>query len=799
MKTQYAKQHSYAATYRREIGMIVCAATLLFLILALVSYNQYDNSWFYFSSENNHITNWCGPVGAHVAALLVFLFGIASYLLLAFSVFILYLLIRRRSWAYEWDRIAAFLVLMFLVSVVGALHGSAATGGLVGHTLYGFLFRWFDTLGSVVAVYTLLLIVFIIVVRFSWVKLIHMGIHGARLMGGAQGFVAFMYNGVRKVISLAARPVVYSTNYCRSLIDGSIVEEDGTSSLLLFEYAAQESEHSEEDPFWLELSKPGKQEIRRTAFLSPSKDEGDLVRSLVEENTAKLDLIKPADNSVDAPIESANSANLKIIPHADSLITSVEPKSITDVIDTVVSPVPYSLPNLSIFIGIKDKKDDANLMKDLEVRAKTLEEKLERFGVAGKVVAIKCGPVVTLFEYKPEIDSKISKIVALEDDLALALQALSIRIIAPIPGRSVVGFEVANTGRKDVLFADVIRSDAYTKFKGALPLVLGKDTIGNNVVVDLAKMPHLLIAGSTGSGKSVGLNGMLVTLLCACSPEDLKLILIDPKRLEFAVYADIAHLLFPIVTNPKQASPVLKWVVQEMEARYELMAEYGARSLSDFNDMVEGDQKKPRIVVVIDELADLMMTTGKDVEGLIARIAQMARAAGIHLIVATQRPSVDVITGLIKVNFPSRISFRVTSKIDSRTILDCSGADKLLGRGDMLFLDATDANLKRIHGAYVTDKEIAQLTDYIRAQQPVAYLDIMQELPPQEVGMREEDDGLYQEVLEYIKEIDEVSISLLQRKFRIGYNRSARIIDSLEAKGLIMPSEGGKTRKVIRH
>jgi S-DNA-T family DNA segregation ATPase FtsK/SpoIIIE len=438
------------------------------------------------------------------------------------------------------------------------------------------------------------------------------------------------------------------------------------------------------------------------------------------------------------------------------------------------------------------------VLQHLQEQAQLLEQKLERFGVSGKVVSIKRGPVVTLFEYQPDIDSKISKITALEDDLALALQALSIRIIAPIPGKPFVGFEVSNRKRKDVLLADVLRSDVLERFEGYLPLALGQDTIGNNVIVDLARMPHLLIAGSTGSGKSVALNTMLVSLLCRLTPDELRLVLIDPKRLEFASYADIAHLLFPIVTHPKKAAPVLKWVVQQMEERYELMAQYGARNVQDFNVVMKkiGKETLPFIVVIIDELADLMMTAGREVEDLIARITQMARAAGIHLVVATQRPSVDVITGLIKVNFPSRISFRVTSKIDSRTILDCSGADKLLGRGDMLFLDSQDASLKRLHGAYVSDNEIDQLVLHIKNQREVQYLDFQAEV--EQLEGDEDRDDIYEDVLEYLEEIDEISISLLQRKFRIGYNRSARIIDMLEAEGLIGSSGNGKTRSVIR-
>ena len=314
---------------------------------------------------------------------------------------------------------------------------------------------------------------------------------------------------------------------------------------------------------------------------------------------------------------------------------------------------------------------------------KILEEKLARFGIRGSVTSVTVGPVVTLYEYQPHIDTKISKIIAREDDLALALQAISLRIIAPIPGKSVIGFEVAHVDRTAVYFS-ALYEQSLKKFKGHLPLLLGQDTIGNTMVVDLLSMPHLLVAGSTGSGKSVALNTMLISLICYAKPEDLKLILFDPKKLEFATYDNLPHLLFPIVTAPDRAIAVLRWAVKTMNERYERMAKVGVRQAKEYHAIYHD---MAPIVLVIDEFADLMITTGKEIEELIVRLAQMARAAGIHIILATQRPSVDVITGLIKVNFPARIAFKVTSKIDSRTIIDTSGADKLLGKGDMLFLD----------------------------------------------------------------------------------------------------------------
>lgn len=515
-------------------------------------------------------------------------------------------------------------------------------------------------------------------------------------------------------------------------------------------------------------------------------------RRMVVEKRDQISDIVFDESPEEQRVYTSPEVMLEQVPPAQTQSEQTQPK------------VEYEVPNFASFQEQRKPTSDRNLLEErCRERGKKLEEKLERFGINGVVTAIRPGPVVTLFEYKPEIDSKISKIVSLEDDLAMALTAVSIRIIAPIPGRNVVGFEISNQSRQDVFLSDVLRDDKLKNFSGDLPLALGVDITGNSVCYDLVSMPHLLVAGSTGSGKSVGLNSMLVSLLCSRTPDELKLILIDPKRLEFAPYADIPHLLFPIVTNPRKAIPVLKWVVQEMEDRYDLMARVGARSIVDYQKIYEERgasedlPSMPFIVLIIDELADLMMVAGKDVETYIARTAQMARAAGIHMVVATQRPSVDVVTGIIKVNFPARIAFRVSSKIDSRTIIDSSGAEKLLGRGDMLLLNSGSSALERIHGAYVSGQEIARLTSFLRSQRQVEYLDLNEALDKQ-LPEDENHDELYDDIRSFVKTIDEVSISMLQRKYRIGFNRSARIIEKLEIEGAIAPSQGGKTRKVIR-
>jgi S-DNA-T family DNA segregation ATPase FtsK/SpoIIIE len=469
----------------------------------------------------------------------------------------------------------------------------------------------------------------------------------------------------------------------------------------------------------------------------------------------------------------------------------------------------FQLPSINIFVSKKIVVDNTEQNKESQARAEKLEEKLLHFGVRGKVETIKPGPVITLFEYKPEIDSKISKITSLEDDLAMVLTAPSIRILAPIPGKNAIGFEIANALRQDVLVSQIFEAEDFKKSKAKLPVVFGVDVVGNPVVEDLVKMPHLLVGGATGSGKSVGLNAMLVSLLCQRKPEDLKLILVDPKRLEFTPYADIPHLLFPIVTEPNRAVQVLKWVVQEMEERYEIMSRVGVRNVVEYQKLEQEGRSAsdghllramPFIVVIIDELADLMIVAGKDVEMQIVRIAQMARAAGIHMIVATQRPSVDVVTGLIKVNFPSRVAFRVSSKVDSRTILDATGAEKLLGRGDMLYMNSASSDLKRVHGAYVSDSEIEKLADHLREQGVPQYLNLSEVLKTggQEGQVEDLNDELYPQILEFVQLQEEISISMIQRKYAIGFNRSARIIEKLELDGVIAPAQGSKPRKVLR-
>jgi S-DNA-T family DNA segregation ATPase FtsK/SpoIIIE len=477
----------------------------------------------------------------------------------------------------------------------------------------------------------------------------------------------------------------------------------------------------------------------------------------------------------------------------------------------------FRLPSPSLLrLAERSEKVQEDELKEC---AKAIEEKCREFDVGGHVTQINPGPVVTTYEFKPEAGIKYSRITGLADDLCLALRAESI-LIERIPGKSTVGIEVPNHRRQTITLREVIESPDFVNSPSKMTLSLGKDLIGRVRVSDLAQMPHLLIAGSTGTGKSVFLNSLIVSMLYKATPEELKLVMVDPKRLELGLYEDIPHLLAPVVTDPKVASNVLRNATREMERRLKLLAHRGVRNIDQYNrtfakgqslslfENVEEEEHRPLplIVIVIDELADLMMVDTNNVEESITRLAQMARAVGIHLILATQRPSVDVITGLIKANFPARISFRVASKVDSRTILDANGAESLLGRGDMLYLPAGSSRLHRIHGPLVTEDEIVSLCDFWRSQAKAVYNQKLLETPKEEAsaegagegGDEEVDDELYQEAVRVVCEMGRASTSTLQRRLRIGYGRAARLIDIMEKDGIVGPAEGTKPREVLK-
>lgn len=485
-------------------------------------------------------------------------------------------------------------------------------------------------------------------------------------------------------------------------------------------------------------------------------------------------------------------------------------KKITEIMDDLES-IPYTYPDISLLKEVKKPNQDS-VTEEMRQNADTLVETLRAFGVEAKVIAISRGPAVTRYELQPGVGVKISKISGLADDIALSLAATGVRIEAPIPGKAAIGIEVPNRTVSPVSIREVIDSDEFRNAKSKLTVALGRDIAGKVVVTDLSKMPHLLIAGTTGSGKSVCINTMLMSLLYKSSPDEVKLLLVDPKVVELGVYNGVPHLLIPVVTDPRKAAGALNWAVGEMLKRYKMFAENGVRDISGFNELCKDRddlQEMPRVVIVIDELADLMMVSSNEVEDAIARLAQMARAAGMHLVVATQRPSVDVITGLIKANISSRIAFAVSSATDSRTILDHGGAEKLLGKGDMLFSPIGCPKPSRIQGCFVSDKEIEDVIKFIKDSGTAKYdedvLDSVEKLSTKEKGAPSQsgdagdsdEDEMLNAAIECVVEMGQASTSMLQRRLKLGYARAARIIDQMEEKGIVGPFEGSKPRQVM--
>ncbi|MCD3194334.1 DNA translocase FtsK [Clostridium botulinum C] len=462
----------------------------------------------------------------------------------------------------------------------------------------------------------------------------------------------------------------------------------------------------------------------------------------------------------------------------------------------------YIFPSTELLNRNINNGYDKNGKRELINYASKLEETLNSFGVNAKVIQVTKGPSVTRFELQPSAGVKVSKITHLSDDIALSLAASSVRIEAPIPGKSAIGIEVPNKVVSAVYLSEVIESNEFKNFNKNIAFAVGKDISGKCVVADLSKMPHLLIAGATGSGKSVCINTLIISLIYKYSPEDVKLLLVDPKVVELNIYNDIPHLLIPVVTNPKKAAGALNWAVTEMTRRYNLFAENNVRNIEGYNELVKKgrlSEKLPWIVIIIDELADLMMVSPGEVEEYIARLAQMARAAGMHLVIATQRPSVDVITGVIKANIPSRISFAVSSQIDSRTIIDSAGAEKLLGKGDMLFYPVGESKPVRIQGAFISEEEVENIVNFIKDQKgPVEYQEnIINDINTKVEKQNSDSDELLDEAIEIAMENGQISTSLLQRRLKIGYNRAARIIDDMEGKGIISGKNGSKPRQIL--
>jgi S-DNA-T family DNA segregation ATPase FtsK/SpoIIIE len=560
-----------------------------------------------------------------------------------------------------------------------------------------------------------------------------------------------------------------------------------------------EEKKPEKEPVLQEVKTEEPKKVKKSKNIEPAEPEFVINRAEMPDPFIQEEVVSP--EPAEEPVREVKKTKLGAKAVA-SAVADVEAEMSAE------SEKPkkvYQFPPINLLT--KGKKTGGDSDSHLKETAMKLQTTLHNFGVNVTVTNVSCGPSVTRYELQPEQGVKVSKIVGLADDIKLNLAAADIRIEAPIPGKAAVGIEVPNKERAIVSFKELIETETAAYKKMAIPVVLGKDITGEAQLLDLAKTPHLLIAGSTGSGKSVCVNSMILSILYKRSPNDVKLILIDPKVVELKLYNDIPHLLTPVITEPKKAFQALQYCLCEMERRYALLDGMGVRDITSFNHRIEerniATEKLPYIVVVIDEFADLMATTGKELESVVARLAAMSRAVGIHLVLATQRPSIDVITGLIKANIPTRIAFMVASKMDSRIIIDQVGAEKLLGRGDMLYASATDPFPVRIQGTYVSDNEVENVVDYVKQYGEPEYIDdeiFVEDDDEVDVGPNlfgEGEDPLYNKALEIVIQAGKASASYIQRRLKIGYNRAARLVEEMEARGIVGPANGSKPREII--
>ena len=780
-------------TLTRDFLGIGTAGFALFALISMVSYSSHDPSFHQFSSQENEIQNYGGLVGSYLADGLVRIFGTGAFAFPLVALLVGWAVIRGQEFR-RWPMIL-FFGSVFLVTLCSLLalqfpHDpyfgkGVETGGLVGTTIAKGLVLWLSAVGAHLV---LILVLFVATLAMS-------GVPANKLLQTTGLAFATLFRWILQSIRAVGPLLIRMVGELRNW---------------MWETARIWKSARKEKGKYRKLSEPV---IVSRELLSPSpKTLDDFSEPDKKEKEKK-------------PEKKEEFAVQKNFPFESELDG-------------------YQVPPVTLLNDPSEVRNVAKMREDLMLNSTILEKKLADFGVEGRVVQVLPGPVITLYEFEPGPGIKVSRILSLTDDLALAMRAPSVRILTPVPGKSVVGIELPNPKRETVSFKEIICSDSFQEMDSKIALAVGKDHIGRPVAENLAQVPHLLMAGSTGSGKSVGINTMICSILLNATPEEVKMIMIDPKMLELNMYDGIPHLIAPVVTNPKKAAAALQWAVSEMERRYKMMAESSVRNISGYNQMVEklhleDDRKRksksrkikrkepieetgtpdalseefttektemeiptklPYIVIVIDELADLMMVACKGVEDSLTRLAQMARAAGIHLIVATQRPSVDVLTGIIKANFPARISYQVTSRVDSRTILDCSGAEKLLGKGDMLFLPPGTSKIHRIHGAMVSDEEINRILKFIKDQEkkPEYADDVFEQVveATREKEDEEEFDEKYDEAVALVAKERQASISMIQRKLRVGYNRAARMVETMEQEGVVGPSDGVKPRDV---
>jgi len=765
-----------------ELVGFLCISLAVLVALALISYSPRDASFNVSAqpADSGVTNNWMGPVGAYTSDLLFQIFGFSAFLLPLAIAVLGWRWCRSRSLDSQSATLGGyFLLLVSLPSLLAlfpfpAVRGAIPAGGTVGSLISSELLAGFNFWGALLVAVALFFTSLFMTTRFSFA-----GTHAWAT--GPKGPI-----GAVERLGLLQKAQTRWHNWSEH------------RELQRMRRRVEESRLSGRKPV-------PPQAISKTALLEsgvaladePEEEEADDKNSKSSVAKAPIfvfhrDTEKPAAKKAGEPKIAKDSQNYKLPP-----------------------------PSL-LHEGERGQKLDE---EELKQRARAIEAKCQEFDVQGRVTQINPGPVVTTFEFKPEAGIKYSRIIGLTEDLCLALQAESI-LIERIPGKSTIGIEVPNDRRQTIALREIIEAPEFIHSPSKLTLAMGRDLHGRIRVTELAAMPHLLIAGSTGTGKSVFINSLMISILFKASPDDVKLVLVDPKRLELSLYENIPHLIAPVVTDPKIASNVLRNATREMENRLKLLAQRGVRNIDQYNrtfkkeqslslfDNVEEPEHRPLpyLIIVIDELADLMMVDTNNVEESITRLAQMARAVGIHLILATQRPSVDVITGLIKANFPARISFRVASKVDSRTILDSNGAESLLGRGDMLYLPAGSARLHRIHGPLVTEDEITGVCDFWREQAQAKYQEELLEAPKEENAKAAEgadqsdsdggddvDDNLYQDAVRVVCDAGRASTSTLQRRLRIGYGRAARLIDLMEKDGIVGPPDGTKPREVLKN
>lgn len=778
-----------------EAGLLVSGALAIFIFLSLVSFNPADPSWSQTGYEGS-IHNAGGAVGAWVSDVLLFAFGFVAYLIPFGFAGLGYLLFRKTYHLLEMDYLAVSLRMIgALLALIGASALSSinfddiyyfSAGGVIGDVIAASLLPYLNFVGSTLLLLTFFFTGITLVTGISWLQV------ADKLGEWAIVGVLWLVDRVKQTWQKRD-----------SNDDEGEPEENSTEALT-------DKEDKETKSLTSDLFGADKQE---PVLSLPSISAVDEEEPVEEEKAPRF--------SKEAAERKRQAKAAKQDDKSD------EPEVAESDVDPEVLP---PLPSIEL-LDRPNKKENPITQDELDQVSRTVETVLKDFGVDVRVAHVQPGPVITRFELDLAPGVKVSKISNLAKDIARTLSAVAVRVVEVIPGKSYVGLELPNKHREIVQLSEVINSDQFGNSQSPLTMILGKDIAGKSVVVDLAKMPHLLVAGTTGSGKSVGVNVMILSLLYKSTPEDVRLIMIDPKMLELSVYEGIPHLLTEVVTDMKDAANALRWCVGEMERRYKLMSALGVRNLKGYNAKVKaaeeageplrdpiwkpGDsmdelppvlEKLPNIVVVIDEFADMMMIVGKKVEELIARIAQKARAAGIHLILATQRPSVDVITGLIKANIPTRIAFQVSSKVDSRTILDQPGADQLLGQGDMLYLPPGSGSPIRVHGAFVDDHEVhVVVKDWKKRGRPNYLEEILSGdqgeealLPGEQQEMDDaESDPLYDEAVAFVTETQRVSVSSVQRKFRIGYNRAARIVEQMEMSGVVSSAGNNGQRDVL--